>query len=90
MSCMDLSGNHRPLPRIDRGHDLTARQSYNRRNAFWLFSQEVGMYDPALGHARPHTTEEIADVFRIGVRTVQLGIASARRVRDRVEAIKSA
>jgi hypothetical protein len=90
MSLIDSTGIRTALPRAAREPDLTARQAYNRRNAFWLFSHEIGMYDPALGHARPHSPQEIADVFGVCVRTVQLGIASARRVRAQCEALKSA
>src|SRR3954470_7462718 len=90
MSLINSAGIRTALPRATREPDLTARQSYNRRNAFWLFSNEIGMYDPALGHARPHSPQEIADVFQICAPPAHLGTASPRRVRAQCEALKSA
>jgi hypothetical protein len=48
----------------------------------WLFAVEVGLHDPVTGRVRPHSTEELAQIFGVGPRSVQLGIQRARAIRD--------
>jgi hypothetical protein len=61
------------------------KQTQARRHALWLNAVEVGLFDPVSGRIRPHTTSEIARLFGVGVRAVQLGIASARSLRLAIE-----
>jgi hypothetical protein len=61
------------------------KQTLARRHALWLNASEVGLFDPVSGRVRPHTTAEIARLFGVGVRAVQLGIASARALRVAID-----
>jgi hypothetical protein len=60
-------------------------QALARRHALWLNALEVGLFDPVTGRIRPHSTAEIAQLFGVGIRAVQLGIASARATRNAIE-----
>lgn len=62
----------------------TRSQLQARRNAVWLRAVEVGMYDPSIDRKRPHSVAEVALLWDVSVRTVQLGIASARRLREAI------
>jgi hypothetical protein len=55
-----------------------------RRHALWLNAVESGLFDPASGRTRPHTTSELARLFGVGIRAIQLGLAAARSTRDDV------
>jgi hypothetical protein len=85
MSVCTLAGSSIRLPRTDRRESPSAAQLLRRRNALWLFGVEVGLHDPALNRVRPHTTAEIARLWDVSTRVVQLGIASAKKLRGLVK-----
>lgn len=47
----------------------------------WLSLHEIGLATVADGRSRPWTVGQIAGVFKVSPRTVQLGLADARRIR---------
>lgn len=82
MSCCSAAGIRCQLPRTARPDGPTVAQQTRRRNALWLFAVTIGLHDPATGRVRPHSTEELSLLCNVSARTVQLGIASARRLRE--------
>jgi len=82
MSCCTVTGTRASLPRLARPIALTPEQVIARRNAEWLFLAEIGLEDPATRRVRPRSVRQIAELCKVSVRTVQLGLASARRIRD--------
>jgi hypothetical protein len=82
MSAISLSGRQVPLPIRARPERPTVEQMQARRNAIWLHAVEVGKYDPATNMIRRWTVSELALLYEKSTRTIQLGIASARRLRE--------
>jgi hypothetical protein len=82
MSMVTFHGAHVAPPAPAPALMPTPEQVQARRNAVWLRAVEVGMYDPATNRKRPHSTAEIALLWDVSPRTVQLGLASARKLRD--------
>lgn len=70
-------------PRRER---ITPAQFTRRRNAHMLAFLEGHGPDPETGRYRAYTVREIAELFGVSPRAVQLGIAGAREVRERVHA----
>lgn len=63
----------------------TPDQVRNRRHALWLHAAEVGLPDPDTGLVRPYSRPELAGMFGVSVRTIQMGIAEARELREEID-----
>jgi hypothetical protein len=62
----------------------TSAQTKADRNLLWLQAYEFGLHDPITGCTRPRSTWEIARIWKAPIRTVQHGISSAIRLRNRI------
>lgn len=64
---------------------LTRAQVRARRNEDWRIDLEVGRYDPIRNRLIRRSVSLIALLSGVSVRTVQVGIAEARRLREEIE-----
>lgn len=77
MSCVSTIGIRLPLPRRAREPKPSPRAAINRRNALWYRAHTAGIPDES-GRTRAHSTAEIAVLWGVTARAVQLGIAQIR------------
>lgn len=84
MSCTAMDGRQVRLPRAGRCEQAGPAQVRQRLHAIWLNASEEGMYDPRIDRRRRHSTAEIALLWDVSIRTVQVGIASAKETRERI------
>lgn len=67
------------------GRGTGARTRLVRERAWtWLMLHEVGLPMSTASRPSPWPVERIAKLFGVSLRTVQLGLASARRLREAV------